>query len=189
MRITLIGMLMPQQRETGTGAALTPVDQLESNVVPAQVLAAARAAFDVYDRTATTAGLTGDAYGCTDAGGVRMLTFAGGGREVRLSVVPEQDGQTVLDVEVVAAVPGTALEVEVRVRDEASVAVERLAASRWSVRPLPTGPVSVSVRTGSRVVNTEWTVLKIRAEDSRPRPFAGRSAVVEVSGGGRTVER
>ena len=134
---------------------------LDPLAVPTAVVASALAAFDVFDPGAATASLVRDEVDHVGAGGPRVLTFAGGGVRVVARVLPDRG----LLLEATATAAGDDVEIlEVRSRTPVETQVERTSPSCWDVRPVPTGPVSVSLRLGAGVVNTEWTVLARRPD-------------------------
>ncbi len=137
-----------------------PSDPADGQAVPAHVVAAVLAAFDVFDREGTTAALVSDVEVPGATGHVRRVAFAGGAIQVTVSVPLQSGAAAGLDVTAVPDRRGPAPEiVDVRLREHLPLEIVRVTASCWSVRPVPTGPVSVAVRHGSTRVNTEWTVF------------------------------
>jgi hypothetical protein len=126
--------------------------------VPPDVLAAARAAFDVLDTSAAVAGLVSDSHEAGPAASSRVLVFADGDLQVTVAV-DAPDGLTVQVSPASGAGVAGVEGVEVLVRDQEPPVVRQTASGHWSVTPSPHGPVSVAVRRASGVVRTTWTRL------------------------------
>lgn len=125
--------------------------------VPAEVVAAARAAFGERRPDTGTALLVRDSY--DDAGplGVeRTITYSGGGIDVEVSISSASGATKGAVVEVR---PSGVEGLEVRLAGAATgteVLAEPVRDGVWSITPAPSGPVSLSTRVAGSVVCTAW---------------------------------
>lgn len=125
--------------------------------VPASVVAAALDAFDAGRGAGELIDLVSDSLDQPGAAD-RLLTFAGSGTRVLVSVVDEQVAAR-LQVDVDVAGADEVEELEVVVHGQQQVDVRRVGPGRWLVEPAPTGPLSFTVRAGERLVRTAWARL------------------------------
>jgi hypothetical protein len=124
--------------------------------VPADVTAAALAAFDARTPDADVAVLVADSLDdpASDPAD-RQLRFAGSDRELIVSVVAPNDG---LDGRVVVDLQPAEGALEVQTRGDAEVTAVPVLPGRWLISPACTGLVSfVVVVPGARRLCTEWT--------------------------------
>lgn len=122
-----------------------------SDQVPAAVLAQARAAFGAVDRTAAVAALVSDSLDEDADPDLRTVVFAA--EDVRVVVtVSTRGADRSMHVEVDPAPSG----LDVECQGEPCRA-EPAGQGRWSLQPVPSGPVSLCLRRGESVVRTSWT--------------------------------
>lgn len=149
----------------GHGAeASQPGPSFGTGVPPPDVVASARAAFRTRDAEATLARLVTDSLDDPSAdASERSISFAGGGLGVVVCVLSGGSAERrEMFIDVAPLESESALDpdnVEVQSHGQMPARAAVLSPGRWTLSPVPVGPVRITVTVGGSKVQTAWTRL------------------------------